>query len=35
MLSSTEKAVDPQPEPPAKFLETATVARPAAEIKSR
>ena len=34
-LSSTEKAIDPQPEPPAKFLETATVARLAAEIKSR
>jgi hypothetical protein len=33
-LSSTEKAVDPQPDPPAKFLETATVARLAAEIKS-
>lgn len=34
-LSSTEKAVDPQPDPPAKFLETVTVARLAAEIKSR
>ena len=34
-LSSTEKAVDPQPDPPAKFLETASVSRLAAEIKSR
>jgi hypothetical protein len=34
-LSSTEKAVDPQPDPPTKFLETATVARLSAEIKSR
>lgn len=34
-LDSTERAVDPQPDPPAKFLETATVARLAAEIKSR
>ncbi len=34
-LSSTEKAVDPQPDPPTKFLETATVARLVAEIKSR
>lgn len=33
-LESTEKAVDPQPDPPAKFLETATAARLAAEIKS-
>ena len=34
-LSSMEKAVDPQPDPPTKFLETATVARLTAEIKSR
>jgi hypothetical protein len=34
-LSSTEKAVDPQPDPPAKFLETVTVARLAVEMKSR
>jgi hypothetical protein len=34
-LSSTEKAVDPQPDPPTKFLETVTVARLTAEIKSR
>jgi hypothetical protein len=34
-LASAEKAVDPQPDPPAKFLDTVTVARLAAEIKSR
>ena len=34
-LSSRETLVDPQPEPPAKFLEPTEVARLALEIKSR
>ena len=34
-LRSSEKAVDPQPEPPAKLLEAAAVARLAAEMKAR
>jgi hypothetical protein len=34
-LQSSEKAVDPQPEPPAKLLEPVAVARLAAEMKAR
>jgi hypothetical protein len=34
-LRSPEKAVDPQPEPPAKLLQPVTVARLAAELKAR
>ena len=34
-LSSPARAADPQPEPPAKFLDPAEAARLAAEIKSR
>jgi hypothetical protein len=34
-LQSQEKLVDPQPEPPPKFLEPVTVARLAAELKAR
>jgi hypothetical protein len=34
-LQSQEKVVDPQPEPPPKFLEPVTVARLAAELKAR
>jgi hypothetical protein len=34
-LQSAEKAVDPQPEPPAKLLEPVAVARLAAEMKAR
>ena len=34
-LQSSEKAIDPQPEPPAKLLEPVAVARLAAELKAR
>jgi hypothetical protein len=34
-LQSREKSIDPQPEPPPKFLEPVTVARLAAELKAR
>ena len=34
-LQSSEKAVDPQPEPPAKLLEPVAVARLAAELKAQ
>jgi len=34
-LSSSEQAVDPQPEPPSKFLDPERVARLTAEVKSR
>jgi len=34
-LQSSEKVVDPQPEPPAKLLEPVAVARLAAELKAR
>jgi hypothetical protein len=34
-LSSTEKAIDPQPEPPAALLDPPRVARLAAELKAR
>lgn len=34
-MASTEKAVDPQPDPPSKLLEPVAVARLAAELKAR
>jgi hypothetical protein len=34
-MASTEKAVDPQPDPPSKFLEPVAVARLASELKTR